>query len=165
MSLFNISPPQDILKKYEFIAKSIFTLDLYIKSSFWANLGLTNFFWSGVASWPYMHVRWIWSQKLRDEWEKKVLKFQHEIPIGRGAWRKKWPGGAKKALPHGSRIKKTCWHKIPQLDINKIPQTVFLCPIQCQFVKITREIQSITCRKAVCRILLKSCVILWDMFS
>ena len=36
---------------------------------------------------------------MRESWEKKVMKFEREIPIGLDARRKKWQGGAIKAPP------------------------------------------------------------------
>ena len=48
-----------------------------------------------------LHVRpgWIIYQNMRETWEKKVMKFEREIPIGLDARRKKWQGGAIKAPP------------------------------------------------------------------
>ena len=57
-----------------------------------------------------LHVRpgWIIYQNMRETWEKKVMKFEREIPIGLDARRKKWQGGAIKAPPpppNGIRVK------------------------------------------------------------
>ena len=49
-----------------------------------------------------LHVRpgWIIYQNIRETCEKKVMKFEREIPIGLDARRKKWRGGgAIKAPP------------------------------------------------------------------
>ena len=48
-----------------------------------------------------LHVRpgWIIYQNMQETWEKKVMKFEREIPIGLDARRKKWQGGAEKAPP------------------------------------------------------------------
>ena len=42
-----------------------------------------------------LHVRpgWIIYQNMRETWEKKVMKFEHEIPIGLDAWQKNRQGG------------------------------------------------------------------------
>ena len=50
---------------------------------------------------------WIIYQNMRETWEKKVMKFECEIPIGLDARRKKWQGGggAKMAPPNGIRVK------------------------------------------------------------
>ena len=36
---------------------------------------------------------------MRETWEKKVMKFEREIPIGLDARRKKWQGGHKGPPP------------------------------------------------------------------
>ena len=42
---------------------------------------------------------WIIHQKMRETWEKKVMKFKHEISIGLDARRKNRQGGAIMAPP------------------------------------------------------------------
>ena len=48
-----------------------------------------------------LHVRpeWIIYQNMRETWEKKVMKFEREIPIGLDARRKKWQRGWKSPPP------------------------------------------------------------------
>ena len=50
---------------------------------------------------------WIIYQNMRETWEKKVMKFEREIPIGLDARRKKWQGGGHKGPPppNGIRVK------------------------------------------------------------
>ena len=71
------------------------------------------------------HVQpgWIIYQNMR---EKKVMKFEREIPIGLDARRKKWQGGGLKKPPpppHGIRVKNPMWSdfknlKFPYLFLN-----------------------------------------------
>ena len=57
-----------------------------------------------------LHVRpgWIIYQNMRETWEKKVMKFEREIPIGLDAREKKWTGGGgglkKPPPPNGIRV-------------------------------------------------------------
>ena len=56
-----------------------------------------------------LHVRpgWIIYQNMRETWEKKVMKFEREIPIGLDARRIKPQGGADiSPPPMGSRVNK-----------------------------------------------------------
>ena len=74
-----------------------------------------------------LHVRpgWIIYQNMRETWEKKVMKFEHEIPIGLDARRKKTTGGggAEKAPPpmglglslSPSLLKITLFHHLIQI--------------------------------------------------
>ena len=58
-----------------------------------------------------LHVRpgWIIYQNMRETWEKKVMKFECEIPIGLDARRKKRQGGGlKKPPPMGLGLSSFC---------------------------------------------------------
>ena len=46
----------------------------------------------------------LYIKNMRETWEKKVMKFEREIPIGLDTRRKKWQGGAIKAPPNGIRV-------------------------------------------------------------
>ena len=76
-----------------------------------------------------LHVRpgWIIYQNMRETWEKKVMKFEREIPIGLDARRKKWQGGAIKAPPPppmGLGLKKNnSWHSATVFDGTPAGQT------------------------------------------
>ena len=62
-----------------------------------------------------LHVRpgWIIYQNMRETWEKKVMKFEREIPIGLDARRKKTTGGGWiSPPPNGIRVKAICFFKI-----------------------------------------------------
>ena len=48
---------------------------------------------------------WIIYQNMRETWEKKVMKFQREIPIGLDARRKNDGGGQKPPPPNGIRLR------------------------------------------------------------
>ena len=58
-----------------------------------------------------LHVRpgWIIYQNMRETWEKKVMKFEHEIPIGLDARRKKRQGGGWKSPPPPNGIRVKWW--------------------------------------------------------
>ena len=65
-----------------------------------------------------LHVRpgWIIYQNMRETWEKKVMKFEREIPIGLDARRKKQQGGAEKAPPpNGIRVNVEHWKYVINL--------------------------------------------------
>ena len=61
-----------------------------------------------------LHVRpgWIIYQNMRETWEKKVMKFECEIPIGLDARRKKWRGGHKGPPPPPNGIRVKLWTKV-----------------------------------------------------
>ena len=70
-----------------------------------------------------LHVRpgWIIYQSMRETWEKKVMKFEREIPIGLDARRKKWQGGAIKAPPpNGIRVK-----PMVTMTLTNVVRTIF----------------------------------------